>query len=64
MSRPDLHYTLQLVNHQSGDRLKIELIDLLFPGARSYRVRLMTNGRRSFPWPVRPWWQGSFGARY
>jgi hypothetical protein len=32
MPSPDPHYTLELINHETGDRLKIELIDLPFPG--------------------------------
>jgi hypothetical protein len=40
MSNPDPHYTLLLSNHQNGKRLKIELIDLPFPGVRSYRARV------------------------
>jgi len=40
MPCPDMHYTLLLMNHQTGEQLKIELIDLPFPGARSYRIRV------------------------
>jgi hypothetical protein len=40
MPSPDAHYTLELINHETGDRLKIELIDLPFPGARSYDSHL------------------------
>ena len=40
MPCPDAHYSLSLINHQTGEQLKIELIDLLFPGARSYRIRV------------------------
>jgi len=36
MSQSDVHYTLSLINHQSGHQLKLELVDLpfcfLFPG--------------------------------
>jgi hypothetical protein len=49
MSSPDTHYTLELVNHQSGDRLKIELIDLPFPGARSYRIRVNGDWAQKVP---------------
>ena len=49
MSNPDPHYTLLLSNHQSGDRLKIELFDLPFPGARSYRVRVNGEWARKLP---------------
>jgi hypothetical protein len=40
MSPSDAHYTLELINHETAERLKIELIDLPFPGARSYRIRV------------------------
>jgi hypothetical protein len=49
MSDPDPHYTLLLSNHQSGDHLKIELFDLPFPGARSYRVRVNGEWARKLP---------------
>jgi hypothetical protein len=39
MSQSDVHYTLSIINHQTGHHLKLELIDLPFP-ARSYRVRV------------------------
>jgi hypothetical protein len=63
MSQSDVHYTLSLVNHQTGHQLKLELIDLPFP-ARSYRVRV--NGEWAKKLPVasktavmrqlRTWW--------
>jgi hypothetical protein len=37
MLSPDARYTLDLINHKTGDRLKIELIDLPIPGARRGR---------------------------
>ena len=40
MSDPDPHYTLLLSNHETRERLKIELFDLPFPGARSYDSHL------------------------
>jgi hypothetical protein len=45
MTEPDAgdpRYTLSLINHQTGQQLKVELVDLPFP-ARSYRVRI--NGQ-------------------
>src|ERR1043165_5581750 len=60
MSDPDPHYTLSLSNHQTGQRLKIELFDLPFPGARSYASKSMANGRASFLLPAKPWWQNAF----
>jgi hypothetical protein len=49
MPCPDAHYSLELINHETGDRLKIELIDLPFPGARSYRVRVNGEWARKVP---------------
>ena len=49
MPYPDAHHTLELINHETGDRLKIELIDLPFPGARSYRVRVNGEWARKVP---------------
>lgn len=63
MSQTDAHYTLSLVNHQTGQQLKLDLIDLPFP-ARSYRLRI--NGELAKKVPVasktavlrqlRQWW--------
>jgi hypothetical protein len=50
MLPPDAHYALELINHETGERLKIELIDLPFPGARSYRIRV--NGKWAQKVPV------------
>ena len=49
MSDPDPHYTLVLNNHQTRQRLKIELFDLPFPGTRSYRVRVNGDWARQVP---------------
>ena len=49
MSDPSPHYTLLLSNHQTSERLKIELFDLPFPGARSYRVRVNGEWARKLP---------------
>ena len=49
MSLPDAHYTLLLINHQTSERLKIELIDLPFRGARSYRIRVNGDWARKLP---------------
>lgn len=35
MPPPDPHYTLLLINHETRERLKIEMVELPFPGARS-----------------------------
>jgi len=63
MSQSYVHYTLSLVNHQTGHQLQLELIDLPFP-ARSYCVRV--NGEWAKKLPVasktavmrqlRGWW--------
>jgi hypothetical protein len=63
MSQSDVHYTLSLVNHQTGHQLKLELIDLPFP-ARSYRVRVNGQWAKKFPVAsktavmrqLRSWW--------
>jgi predicted metalloenzyme YecM len=49
MPSPDPHNSLQLINHQTGHRLKIELIDLPFPGARSYRIRVNERCAQKVP---------------
>jgi hypothetical protein len=59
----DLHYTLSLVNHQTGQQLKIELLDLPFPCRHYY---LKVNGEWAKKVPVasktavmqqlRAWW--------
>jgi len=59
----DLHYTLTLVNHQTGQELKIEMIDLPFP-CRRYQLKV--NGQWAKKVPVasktavmqqlRAWW--------
>jgi len=60
---PDAHYTLSLVNHQTGQRLKLEMIDLSFP-SRSYRLRVNGQWARKLPVAsktavmrqLRSWW--------
>lgn len=49
MPRPKPHYTLAVVNHETGARLKVELIDLPFPGVRSYRLRVNGQWARKLP---------------
>jgi hypothetical protein len=49
MSDPAPHYTLSLRNHQTAAHLKIELFELSFPGARSYRVRVNGEWARKLP---------------
>ena len=38
----DAHYTLSLMNHQTGQKLQLEMVDLPFP-SRSYRLKV--NGQ-------------------
>jgi hypothetical protein len=40
MSRPKAHYSLIARNHVSGNRLKVELIDLPFGDGRRFRLRV------------------------
>ena len=49
MALPNAHYTLQLINHETAERLKVELFDLPFPGARSYRIRVNGQWARKLP---------------
>jgi hypothetical protein len=64
MPRPKAHYSLVLKNHQTGEGLKVELVDLPFATSKSFRVRV--NGRWAKKLPVasktavlrqlRSWW--------
>ena len=59
----DAHYTLSLVNRQTGQKLQLEMVDLPFP-SRSYRLKV--NGQWAKKVPVasktavmqqlRAWW--------
>jgi hypothetical protein len=49
MPSPDVHYTFSLINHQTGQRLELEMLDLPFP-SRSYQIRV--NGQRAKKIPV------------
>lgn len=59
----DPHYSLSLINHHTGQELKVDMVDLPFP-ARSYRLRI--NGEWAKKVPVasktevmrqlRQWW--------
>ena len=44
----DPHYTVSLINHQTGQRLTLELVDLPFP-ARSYRLRINGQWAKKVP---------------
>ena len=43
MSRPKAHYSLIVKNHATGERLKVELVDLPFVESRRFRLRV--NGQ-------------------
>ncbi len=63
MFEPDVHYTLSLVNHQTGQQIKLELIDPPFP-ARSYQLRVNGHWAKKVPYAsktsvmrqLREWW--------
>jgi hypothetical protein len=40
MARPKARYSMVVRNHVTGDRLKVELIDLPFLEGRRFRVRV------------------------
>jgi hypothetical protein len=44
----DVRYTLSLIDHRSGQRLKIELMDLAFP-CRRYRLRINGQWAKKLP---------------
>ena len=50
LPRPDAHYTLSIINHKTGAQLKVELVDLPFPGTRSFSV--WVNGQLARKVPV------------
>ena len=65
MPRPKAHYSVLLKNHETGEQLKLELIDLPFSSStRTFRLRV--NGRWAQKLPVasktnvlrqlRSWW--------
>ena len=65
MPRPKAHYSVLLKNHETGEQLKLELIDLPFTTTtRTFRLRV--NGRWAQKLPVaskttvlrqlRSWW--------
>ena len=62
-SSNDPRYTLSLVDHQTGRRLTIELVDLPYP-ARRYRLRINGEWAKKLPEAtksevmrqLREWW--------
>ena len=59
----DLRYTLTLVNHQTGQKLKIEMLDLPFP-CRRYYLKVNGEWAKKVPFAsktavmqqLRAWW--------
>jgi hypothetical protein len=49
MSRPKPHYSMVIKNHESGSRLKVELIDMPFTQGRQFRVRVNGQWARKVP---------------
>ena len=49
MARPKARYSMVVRNHVTGDRLKVELIDLPFFEGRRYRVRVNGEWARKVP---------------
>ena len=64
MPRPKAHYSLVLKNHQTGERLKLDLVDLPFATSKSFRVRVNGNWAKKLPVAnktavmrqLRAWW--------
>jgi hypothetical protein len=62
-NQDDLHYSLILVNHQTGQKLQIEMLDLPFP-CRRYYLRVNGNWAKKLPvasktqvmQQLRAWW--------
>ncbi len=50
MPRPKAHCSVLLKNHETGEQLKLELIDLPFASTRTFRLRV--NGRWARKVPV------------
>lgn len=49
MSRPKAHYSMIIKNNTTGDRLKVELVDLPFADGRRFRVRVNGQWARKVP---------------
>jgi hypothetical protein len=64
MPRPKVHYTLMLKNHRAGERLKLDLVDLPFLNAKSFRLRINNRWAKKMPVAsktavmrqLRQWW--------
>ena len=50
MPRPKAHYSVLLKKHETGEQLKLELVDLPFgTAARTFRLRVNATGRKRYP---------------
>ena len=49
MARPKAHYSLVVRNHETGERLKVELVDLPFTETRRFRLRVNGQWARKVP---------------
>ena len=49
MPRPNAHYTLMLKNHRTGERLKLDLVDLPFLNAKSFWLRINNHWAKKMP---------------
>ncbi len=65
MPRPKAHYRVLLKNHETGEQLKLELIDLPFSqSTRTFRLRVNGQWARKLPVAskttvlrqLRSWW--------
>jgi hypothetical protein len=63
LDNDDLRYTLTLLNHQTGQKLKIEMLDLPFP-CRRYHLKVNGEWAKKVPsasktavmQQLRAWW--------
>ncbi len=49
MPRPKPHYSMHLRNHETGDQLKLELVNLPFASTRTFRARVNGQWARKVP---------------
>jgi hypothetical protein len=49
MPRPKAHYSLTLKNHQTGEQLRLDLVDLPFATAKRFRLRLNGHWAKKLP---------------
>lgn len=63
MPRPKIHYSVVIVDHYTGERLKVDLIDFL-PVKRLFRLRVNGKTAKRMPYAsksavldqFRKWW--------